>query len=88
MDIFQEKSIKPMLIKDMVKPFNNSEWLYELKLDGIRCVAYLDNETTDLRNKRNMMLLPKFPELKDIHMQVKGKCILDGELIILKNETT
>ena len=85
MDIFLEKSIKPMLIKDMVKPFNNPDWLYELKLDGIRCLAYLDDNSTDLRNKRNMLLLPKFPELKDIHMQVKGKCILDGELIILKN---
>jgi len=85
MDLFEEKEIKPMLIKDMMDPFNSNEWIYELKLDGIRCIAYLDDSETDLRNKRNMKLLPKFPELEMIHQQIKGKCILDGELIILKD---
>lgn len=85
MDIFDEKNIKPMLIKEMTEPFNSNDWLYELKLDGIRCIAYLDNTKTDLRNKRNMNLLPKFTELNMIHKQIKEKCILDGELIVLRN---
>jgi len=84
MDIFEEKNIKPMLISEMKEPFNNPDWIYELKLDGIRCIAYL-GENTELRNKRNDRLLPKVPELSDIHQQVKDRCILDGELVILKN---
>lgn len=84
MDLFEEKKIKPMLISEMTEPFNDSEWIYELKLDGIRCIAYLDSNT-ELRNKRNDRLLPKVPELSDIHLQVKERCILDGELVILKN---
>lgn len=84
MDLFEEKSIKPMLIKDMTDPFNSPDYIYELKLDGIRCIAYLDETHTDLRNKRNDLMLPRFPELSDIHVNVKGKCILDGELVILK----
>ena len=85
MDLFDEKAIKPMLIKDMMNPFNLIDWIYELKLDGIRCIAYLNDFETDLRNKRNMNLLPRFPELEMIHKQVKNKCVLDGELIILKD---
>jgi ATP-dependent DNA ligase len=84
MDLFEEKAIKPMLIKDMMEPFNSSDYIYELKLDGIRCIAYLDETDTDLRNKRNDMLLPKFPELSNINTFIKEKCILDGELVILK----
>jgi ATP-dependent DNA ligase len=84
MDLFEEKAIKPMLIKDMLEPFNSPDYIYELKLDGIRCIAYLDQTGTDLRNKRNVLLLPKFPELSNIHEQVKERCILDGELIIFK----
>jgi ATP-dependent DNA ligase len=83
-DLFTEKNIKPMLISEMTEPFNDPDWIYELKLDGIRCIAYLDQET-ELRNKRNLRLLPKVPELSDMYLQVKERCILDGELVILKN---
>ncbi|TAH74956.1 MAG: DNA ligase [Anaerolineaceae bacterium] len=87
MDIFEEKNIKPMLISEMTEPFNDPDWIYELKLDGIRCIAYLDTQAkdTELRNKRNLRLLPKVPELTDIYQNIKERCILDGELIILKN---
>lgn len=85
MDLFEEKMIKPMLIKDMEDPFDSPDYIYELKLDGLRCIAYLDENLTELRNKRNLRLLPKFPELKDMNKQVKNRCILDGELIVLKN---
>ena len=84
MDLFEEKHIKPMLISEMTEPFNDPNWIYELKLDGIRCIAYLDKET-ELRNKRNDRLLPKVPELTGIFHYVKERCILDGELVILKN---
>jgi DNA ligase D-like protein (predicted ligase) len=84
MDLFEEKNIKPMLISEMTDPFNDPAWIYELKLDGIRCIAYLD-QNTELRNKRNDRLLPKVPELDGIHQFSKERCILDGELVILKN---
>jgi DNA ligase D-like protein (predicted ligase) len=84
MDLFEEKNIKPMLISEMTQPFNDPDWIYELKLDGIRCIAYLDH-STELRNKRNDRLLPKVPELGSIHECAGERCILDGELVILRN---
>lgn len=84
MDLFDEKNIKPMLISEMTAPFNDPDWIYELKLDGIRCVAYLD-QVTELRNKRNDRLLPKVPELSNLHRFARERCILDGELVILRN---
>ena len=48
---------------------------------GERCVAYLDPKSgTELRNKRNVKMLPKVPELSELHKYVKTKCVLDGEL--------
>jgi len=85
MDLFIEKNIAPMLIAQMQEPFDNPDWIYELKLDGCRCIAYLEKDKTILRNKRNMELLPRFPELKNIHTSVKDKCILDGELVVMIN---
>lgn len=88
MDIFDTKGIKPMLIKDQEPVFDSIDYIYEIKLDGIRCIAYMDSNGTDLRNKRDKMLLPHVPELKDINRQVNQKCILDGELFILKDGKT
>lgn len=84
-NLFDDKRISPMLIGGVGEAFNSDEYIYELKWDGERCVAYLDPDVeTELRNKRNVKMLPKVPELSGIHKQVQARCILDGELMILK----
>jgi ATP-dependent DNA ligase len=85
MDIFETKSIKPMLIGEEGEPFDSPDYIYELKLDGERCIAYLDESGIDLRNKRNMLMLPKVPELSEIYKQINKRCILDGELFVMKD---
>ena len=85
MDTFDEKGIDPMLISERVDPYDDEDSIFELKFDGIRCIAYIDDQSTDLRNKRNMMLLPRFPELELLHEGCQNKYILDGELNVLVN---
>ncbi|HEY8805758.1 MAG TPA: RNA ligase family protein [Clostridium sp.] len=85
MNLFESKVIKPMLIGENQEAFDSPDYIYELKLDGERCIAYLDKEVTELRNKRNVKMLTKVPELANIHKQVKKRCILDGELIVIKD---
>lgn len=82
MDLFEAKGIRPMLLTERRAPIESEDWISELKLDGIRCVAYLQPGETDLRNKRNLRLLPGFPELDSLHEGVRAACVLDGELII------
>ena len=85
MDIFETKGISPMLIFEQVEPYNDDNSIFELKLDGIRCIAYCDSQSVDLQNKRDMKLLPRFPELNFLHTACREKCILDGELNVLVN---
>lgn len=84
-DLFEDRNIKPMLIGLEEDAFDSEDYLFELKLDGERCIAYLDKGSTELRNKRNVKMLSKVPELREIHKCIKKKCILDGELIVLKD---
>lgn len=84
-DLWESKTVKPMLIGAEGEPFDSEDFLYELKLDGERCIAYLDNDRTLLKNKRNVLMLPKVPELSEIHRNVKVRCILDGELAVIKD---
>ena len=84
-DIWETKNIRPMLIGTEGQPFDSDEYIYELKLDGERCIAYLDRDKTILKNKRNILMLPKVPELAEIHKNVNVRCILDRELAVIKD---
>lgn len=84
-DLFQARGASPMLIAIQEEAFDDPGWIYELKLDGIRCLAYFDKGLADLRNKRNLRLNDKFPELSGIYENVSSRCILDGEIVVLKN---
>jgi len=75
-DLFAEKNIKPMLIGVEGEAFDSPDYIYELKVDGERCVAYLDPQAgTDLRNKRNIKMLPMVPELGTLHEYVERRYI-------------
>ncbi len=82
-DLFDARAAAPMLIGQASEPFDDADCIFELKLDGERCLAYLDKDTFELQNKRNNRLSPKFAELSAIRKQVRARCILDGELAVL-----
>lgn len=78
---FQHR-VEPMLAETGKEPFDSKDWLFELKLDGVRCIAYLDNETTRLQARSGADITRKFPELQNLHQQAVAKpCILDGEIV-------
>ena len=82
-DLFDDKNISPMLLHEVKEPFDDNDYIYELKLDGIRCIAYMEPKFVSLQNKRFKELAPIYPELSDICKCVKKRVILDGELVVL-----
>lgn len=83
-DLFTDRNISPMLMYE-TEPFDDENYIYELKLDGIRCLAYLGDNATELRNKRNKNVTDTYPELKGIYRCAKKICILDGELVVFND---
>ena len=74
--------IKPMLAKTgNLKDLDRKDWLFEQKLDGVRCIAHLAPTSTKLQARSGSDITSKFPELAELHKQVKKPAILDGELI-------
>lgn len=85
MSLFETRGIKPMLLGEVKEPFDSIDYIYELKLDGIRCLAYITPDNVDLRNKRGLALIGSFPEMAALSSGVKAPCLLDGELIVMTN---
>jgi DNA ligase D-like protein (predicted ligase)/DNA ligase D-like protein (predicted 3'-phosphoesterase) len=72
---------KPMMARIVKHPFNDPKWFFEVKWDGIRAIAYVD-ETVSLKTRNNKELITKFPEFNELS-QLTTNVVLDGEIIIL-----
>jgi bifunctional non-homologous end joining protein LigD len=76
--------IHPMLATPIEKPFDDPEWLFEIKWDGYRAVAFIENQAVKLVSRTQNDLTGRFPELHELPNFVQAKtAILDGELVAL-----
>lgn len=75
--------ISPMLAI-AAEPFNSPDYLFEIKWDGLRCLAFL-TDTTRLQSRNLRDISFQYPELTTLHQKVhKTNTILDGEIIVLE----
>ncbi len=80
-------AIHPMLATPVDEPFDGPDWLFEIKWDGYRAVAFLDNGKVRLVSRNQNELTQRYPELKDLPQFVKAKnAILDGEVVALDEQ--
>ena len=71
-----------MLAKSFHAPFSHKDWLFEVKWDGFRAIAYV-NDRFSLESRNGMELKHNFPEISELK-QLSKNVVLDGELIIMK----
>jgi ATP-dependent DNA ligase len=65
-----------------------SEWQYEPKWDGFRCLLSRQGRTIDLRSKSGEELARYFPELVDAAVKLKATAfLLDGEIVVPHGKT-
>jgi bifunctional non-homologous end joining protein LigD len=80
-------AIYPMLAMAIEKPFDNPDWLFEIKWDGYRAVAFIDNGRVRFVSRNQNDLTGQYSELSTLPKFVKAKrAILDGEIVALDDE--
>jgi bifunctional non-homologous end joining protein LigD len=80
-------TIHPMLAESIEKPFDGPDWLFEIKWDGYRAIAFIENGKVRLVSRNQNELTARYPELKDMSEFIKAKtAILDGEVVALDAE--
>ena len=73
---------KPMLAKVAPDAFTDKDWIFEIKWDGFRAIAYVDDNLS-LKSRNGKELKHNFPELQELTRLAKG-LVLDGEIVVMK----
>ena len=81
------EEIHPMLATAVTKPFNDPAWLFEIKWDGYRAIAFIQNKAVRLESRNQNNLTSQYSELAAIPAQLKATtAILDGEIVALDEQ--
>jgi ATP-dependent DNA ligase len=70
--------VQPQLALSRKQLPEGEEYCYEVKLDGFRCLAFVDGEDVFLQSRNGKPLGRYFPEL----VLPAGKYVLDGEIVV------
>ncbi len=73
----------PMELIQITAPFDDQDFLYEVKFDGFRALAYVEDAGYRLVSRHGLALDGLFPELAGIGDLPPGT-LLDGELVVLR----
>ena len=85
----QPNFIKPELATLTEKYFSDKDWIYEEKLDGIRCIAVKKGGVVNLFTRNRNKLNATYPEIvKAIQKQRPKNFIIDGEIVAFEKGVT
>lgn len=65
------------------EPFDDEEWLFEIKLDGYRALAFINKSSVSLYSRNHHAFNALFPSVVQQLSKLKVQAILDGEIVIL-----
>ncbi|KAA9037146.1 DNA ligase D [Ginsengibacter hankyongi] len=74
-------SLSPMLCTLVKEPFNKDGWLYEVKWDGYRVVAFKNKNKVSLRSRSGIDYSDRYIVIRNAAKQLEGNFVIDGEVV-------
>ncbi|MBB1646904.1 MULTISPECIES: DNA ligase D [Sphingobacterium] len=81
-------TVQPMLATLIDKPFDDQNWVYEVKWDGYRALAFMKNGKIELKSRNDKSFNEKFYPVYDTLKSIAINAILDGEIVVLEKNGT
>jgi DNA ligase D-like protein (predicted ligase) len=70
-------------------PFSDPDWIFERKLDGIRCIAIRDGAGVSLMSRTARNMNSQFPELvRALEREPSRDFVADGEIVAFEGSVT
>src|SRR6185369_16910095 len=78
--------VRPMLTTLAREPFDDPEWLFEVKWDGYRAVAELRGSEVSLYSRNLLPLNEKFFPVVEALRKFGFEAVLDGEIVVVDDQ--
>jgi bifunctional non-homologous end joining protein LigD len=82
---FPEK-ILPMLATKIKEPFNNPDWIYEVKWDGYRIIAHIKNKKVVLHSRSAQDYTRQYAPVAEALKEFDHDAVVDGEVVVLNDK--
>jgi ATP-dependent DNA ligase len=87
MDLLVNPPLMPMLAKRVDELPAEGDWIFEPKWDGFRALVFRDGDEIFIQSRDEKPLNRYFPELLEpLRTALPARCVLDGEIVIVKND--
>ncbi len=75
--------IVPMLARETDQPFDDKDWIYEIKWDGYRAIAEVNHDDVVLYSRNGNVFNTTYPIIVEALKKINIPVILDGEVVIV-----
>ncbi|MDF2453791.1 MAG: ligase [Bacteroidota bacterium] len=82
----QPTKLTPMLATLVDKPFDEKGWLYEVKWDGYRALAFCNKSKVELKSRNDKSFNDKFYPVTKALQDLKLNAIIDGEVVVVRED--
>jgi bifunctional non-homologous end joining protein LigD len=77
------KRVQPMLSTLTDKPFDDPDWIFEVKWDGYRAVAIMNGASVHLQSRNDKSFNEKFYPVYNALLKWNLHAVLDGEVVVI-----
>lgn len=78
----------PMLATLSYEPFSDPNWIFEHKLDGMRCLLFKKGSQVKIYSRNKKLQNNSYPELVTALEKLPGDFILDSEVVVFNGKIT
>ena len=84
-------SVKPMLALAADEPFDRKDWVFEVKWDGVRAIAFRNKSDAlfKVHSRKGNDITRRYPEISsafDAAVECNDSAVVDGEIVVLDKE--